>query len=265
MNLKISPKGIIAATNGFVKAHGHEILAGIGISSFVTSIVLAVKVTPTVQKDICKAEEEKGESLTKIELIKVAGKHYIPAIIAATSGAVCVIGATVLENKKVAAVATICQLTEDNLRDFKAHVAETIGEKKTQSIIEETAAKKVEGKDFSDDDMVSTKYGESIFYDPWSARFFGCTKDRVEKAVNAINLRLTGCDFVALNEFYDEIGIPNTQFGNYCGWTTGFGEILHMSYGYGPVPDGRSCSVLDYTVYMEDSIRKLTGARDVIL
>lgn len=265
MNLKISPKGIIAATNGFVKAHGHEILAAIGISSFVSSIVLAVKVTPTVQRDICKAEEEKGETLTKMEIVKVAGKHYIPAIIAATSGAVCVIGATVLENKKVAAVATLCQLTEDNLRDLKTHVAESFGEKKAQTLIEETAAKKIEGKEVSNEELVTTKYGESVFYDPWCGKFFGCTRDRVEKAVNAVNLRLTGCDFVSLNEFYDELDIPNTNFGNYCGWTSRFGEILHMSYGYGPVPDGRSCSVLDYTVYMEDAIRKMTGVSEVII
>lgn len=265
MNLRISPKGIIGAVNGFVNAHGHEILAAVGISSFVTSIVLAVKVTPTVQKDICDAEEEKGESLTKTEIVKIAGKHYIPAAVATVSGAACVIGATVMENKKVAAVATLCQLTEDNLRDLKAHVAETIGERKAQTVIEETAANKVANKEITEDNFVHTRYGESIFYDPWSARFFSSTKDRVERAVNAINLRLTGCDFVSLNEFYDELDIPNTNFGNYCGWTSQLGEILHVSYGYGPVPDGRSCSVLDYTVYMEDSIRKMTGVSEVIV
>lgn len=265
MNLRISPKGIIGAVNGFVNAHGHEILAAVGISSFVTSIVLAVKVTPTVQKDICDAEEEKGESLTKTEIVKIAGKHYIPAAVAAVSGAACVIGATVMENKKVAAVATLCQLTEDNLRDFKAHVAETIGEKKAATIIEETAAKKVESKEMPSDEELKVKYGESIFYDPWSGSYFGCTKDRVEKAVNAINLRLTGCDFVSLNEFYDELDRPNTNLGIYSGWTTRFGENLRMNYGYGPAPDGRSCSVLDYTIYMEDSIRKMTGVSEVIV
>lgn len=265
MNLKISPKCLLSAANGFVKAHGHEILAAIGISSFVSAIGLAVKVTPTVQKDICKAEEEKGAVLTKTEIIKVAGKHYIPAAIAAVCGTACVIGSTVLENKKVAAVATLCQLTEDNLRDLKAHMVESIGEKKSANMIEETAAAKVADKPIAEKEVIQTKYGESLFYDPWQGKYFCCTKDRVEKAVNAMNLRLTGCDFVALNEFYDELDIPNVNFGNYSGWTSRLGENLRMSYGYGPTPDGRSCVVLDYDIYMEDSIRKMHGVSEVLL
>ena len=263
MQLRISPKGVISAMNGFVKAHSHEILAAVGISSFVTSIVLAAKVTPVVEKDICKAEEEKGEPLTKMETIKIAGKHYIPAAVAAVCGTACVIGSTVLENKKVAAVATLCQLTEDNLRDLKTHMTDALGEKKAANIIEETAAKKIETKEIPED-AVTTKYGESIFYDPWSGSYFGCTKDRIQSAVNAINLRLTGCDFVSLNEFYDELGRPNTNFGNYSGWTSSLGELLHVTYGYGPAPDGRSCCVLDYDIFMEDSIRKMTGVADVL-
>ena len=263
MQLRISPKGVISAMNGFVKAHSHEILAAVGISSFVTSIVLAAKVTPVVEKDICKAEEEKGEPLTKMETVKIAGKHYIPAAVAAVCGTACVIGSTVLENKKVAAVATLCQLTEDNLRDLKTHMAESLGEKKANDIIEETAAKKVENRPVPDETL-TLKFGESVFYDPWSGNFFGCTKDRVEKAVNAINLRLTGCDFVSLNEFYDELDVPNTNLGNYAGWTSSLGELLHVTYGYGPAPDGRSCCVLDYTIYMEDDIRKMTGIDTVL-
>lgn len=265
MNLKISPKGLVSAANGFVKAHAHEILAAIGISSFVSAIVMAASVAPEAQKDICKAEEEKGDSLTKMEAVKIAGKHYIPAIVAASCGAACVIGSTVLENKKVAAVATLCQLTEDNLRDLKAHMVESIGEKKSANMIEETAAAKVTDKPVVEKEVIQTKYGESLFYDPWQGKYFGCTKDRVEKAVNAMNLRLTGCDFVALNEFYDELDIPNVNFGNYSGWTSRLGENLRMSYGYGPTPDGRSCVVLDYDVYMEDSIRKMHGVSEVLL
>lgn len=255
----------MTVANSFVKSHGHELLAAIGVSSFVTAIVLAAKAAPVAQKDICKAEEEKGEPLTKMEAIKVAGKHYIPAIVAATCGTACVISSTVLENRKVAAVATICQLTEDNLHDLKTHVVESIGEKKAANIVEETAAKKISDKPAPDEESIPMKYGESLFYDPWHGKYFGCTRDRVEKAVNAVNLRLTGCDFVSLNEFYDELGIPNTNFGNYSGWTSRLGENLRMTYGYGPVPDGRSCAVLDYTVYLEDSIRKMPGVSEVLL
>ena len=263
--MRLPTKGIMTALNQFAKQHGHELLAAFGISGFVGAIVLAAKAAPVAQKDICKAEEEKGGTLTKIEAIKVAGKHYIPSIVSAAGATACIIGATVIENKKFAAVATLCQITEDNLRDLKAHVVESIGEKKASTIIEETAANKISDAEVRDDMLVTTKYGESVFYDPWSGGFFGCTKDRVDKAVNAVNLRLTGVDFVSLNEFYDELDIPNTQLGNYVGWTSRLGENLSMTYGYGPTRDGRSCTVMDFNVYLEEAYRKMTGVSEVLV
>lgn len=265
MKLKISPKGIINATNKFIGAHAHEILAAIGVSSFVTAIIFAAKEAPAVQKDICKAEEEKGEELTTVETLKIGVKHYAPAAVTAVCGAACVIGATVLENRRLAAMLTLCQVTEDNFASLKEHLTESIGPKKTENIIEEVAAKKVENTDVADEDVIKTKYGESIFYDPWSGRFFGSTKDRVERAVANINLRLTGCDFVYLNEFYDELDLPNTNMGNYSGWSSRLGENLNMNWGYGPTKDGRSCAVLDYTIFADGNIRKMCGVSEVLV
>ena len=265
MKFKISPKGIINATNKFIGAHAHEILAAAGISSFITAIIFAAKEAPSVQKDICKAEEKKGESLTTVETIKIGAKHYIPAAVTAVCGAACVIGATVLENRKLAAMLTLCQVTEDNLSSLKEHITESIGPKKTENLIEEVAAKKVADTNLSDEDIVKTKYGESVFYDPWSGRFFGSTKDRVERAVANINLRLTGCDFVYLNEFYDELDLANTNLGNYSGWSSRLGENLNMNWGYGPTRDGRSCAVLDYTIFAEGNIRKMSGVSEVLM
>lgn len=263
--MKLSVKGLTTAVNQITKQHGHELLAAFGISGFIGAIILAAKASPAAQKDICRAAEEKGSELTTMETIKVAGKHYIPPAVSAAGATACIIGATVVENKKFAAVATLCQITEDNLRDLKTHMVEAIGEKKATDLIEETTAKKVSDISVEEHPVVTTKYGESVFYDPWSGKFFGSTKDRVDKAVNAVNLRLTGVDFVSLNEFYDELDVPNTQLGNYVGWTSKLGENLNMTYGYGPTRDGRSCTVMDFNVYLEEAYRKMTGVSEVLM
>lgn len=263
--MRINAKGLTDVLGSFAKAHGHEVLAALGISGFIGAIVLAANASPAAQKDICKAEEEKGEPLTKMEMVKVAGKHYIPTAVSAVGATACIVGSTMIENKKFAAIATLCQITEDNLRGLKNQMINSIGEKKANDIVEEAAASKVSDIRVEENTIVPTKYGESVFYDPWSGNFFGCTKDRVEKAVNAINLRLTGVDFVSLNEFYDELDAPNTQLGNYAGFTSRLGENLNMAYGYGPSKDGRSCTVMDYNVYLEDSYRKMTGIGEVLM
>lgn len=263
--MRINAKGLTDALGNFAKAHGHEVLAALGISGFIGAIVLAAKASPAAQKDICKAEEEKGEPLTKVEMAKVAGKHYIPAAVSAVGATACIVGSTMIENKKFAAIATLCQITEDNLRSLKNQMINSIGEKKTTDVVEEATASKVADIHVEDSMIIPTKYGESVFYDPWSGNFFGCTKDRIEKAVNAVNLRLTGVDFVSLNEFYDELDVPNTQLGNYAGWTSRLGENLNITYGYGPSKDGRSCTVLDYNIFLEEAYRKMTGVSEVLM
>lgn len=263
--MKVSTKSLATWLSNFTKEHGHEMLAALGISGFIGAIVLAAKASPSAQKDICKAEEEKGEPLTKLEAVRVAGKHYIPTVVSAAGATACIVGSTVIENKKFAAVATLCQITEDNLRGLKAQMVNAIGEKKAEDVIEEATAKKVADIQVDDSMIIPTKYGESVFYDPWSGNFFGCTKDRVDKAVNAVNLRLTGVDFVSLNEFYDELDAPNTQLGNYAGWTSRLGENLSMTYGYGPSKDGRACTVMDYNIFLEDAYRKMSGVGEVLM
>lgn len=257
--MKFNPKPLMNAAFGFTKRHLPEILTGLGIGGFLTAIGLAVTATPKANKAIDKAEQEKGEPLTKTETVKAAWKYYIPTAAAAACSTACVIGSTVVDSKRVAALAALYQLTEDNLKDLREHATEMFGKQKENALVTETATKKVADTVLADQVLATTKYGDVIFYDPWSGRFFGCNQDRVEKAKNAVNLRLTGVDFVSLNEFYDELDLPNTQLGNYMGFTSKFGEHMDITYGYGPTGDGRSCTVLDFDIFPGDVYRKLSG------
>ena len=69
-----------------VKKHSPAILTALGIGGFITTTVMAVKVTPKAMEDIENKKKTEGkEKLTRKETIQVVWKHYaIPAALGVT-------------------------------------------------------------------------------------------------------------------------------------------------------------------------------------
>lgn len=54
---------------------------------------MAVRATPKAVKMLEEAESEKGEYLTKLEIIRAAGPIYIPSVLLGVSTIACIFGA----------------------------------------------------------------------------------------------------------------------------------------------------------------------------
>ena len=114
--------------------HSPEILTGIGIAGMVTTTIMAVRVTPkaiTLVEDERKRlqAEEENDILEPIDVIKITWKCYIPAGITCAVSVACLIGASSVNARRNAALATAYTLSESTLRDYQKKVIETIGEK----------------------------------------------------------------------------------------------------------------------------------------
>ena len=94
----------------FITRRSPEILTGIGIAGMITTTVLAVKATPKALILIGQAENEKERDLKPIETVKVAWKPYIPAIVTGTMSTICLIGASSVNLRRNAALATAYKL-----------------------------------------------------------------------------------------------------------------------------------------------------------
>ena len=75
------------------------VVASVGV---VVTTITAVRATPKAVKLLKEAELEKGENLTKVEIIRVAGPSYIPSALLGISTIVCIFGANALNQKKQA-------------------------------------------------------------------------------------------------------------------------------------------------------------------
>lgn len=243
--------------------HSPEILTGIGVAGLLATTVLAVKATPKALKCIDEEKKKqndilledataKGNDITQItklkpiDVVKVTWKCYIPAAVTGLGSVACIIGASSVNAKRNAALATAYALSETALKEYQDKVVETIGEKKEQVIREQIDKDHIERNPVTKVDVVDTRKGNTLCYDYYSGRYFYSDIEEVKKAVNLINSSLLRDDYVSLNELYDELGLPRNGIGDSVGWNVSrIGrELVRARISSQVTDDGRPAIVM---------------------
>ena len=235
----------INTTKGFMKKHSPEILTGIGVTGMITSTVLAVKATPKALILMDEARNIKGDALTPIETVKVAWKPYIPSLITSVVSASCIIGASAVNTKRNAALATAYAISENALITYRDKVIETIGENKEKKIREQIAQDEVNKTPVSGSQVFITPKGDTLCKDSISGRYFKSDIDTIKKAVNELNRQMTHHNYISLNELYSEIGLDSIKTGDRLGWNIDNG-LIEADFSTCLAEDDQPCIVIDY-------------------
>lgn len=252
---KIDFKGLVKSVEKTVVKYGPEILTGIGITGMITSTVLAVKATPKAVRIIQDAEKEK--KIDAKEKIKLCWKLYIPAAVTCLSGAGCVIGASSVNFKRNAALATAYSISEAAIKEYKEKVVETLGEKKEKAIHDEIAKDKVKEMPASLNEVIITGNGTTLCLDSISGRYFMSDMQTIKKAINELNHEMMIDNFVSLNEFYDGIGLAHSKLGSDLGWNVD-GGLIDIHFSSQITDDGRPCLVLNFYVQPDKNYHKFS-------
>ena len=232
----------------FVKRNASTILTCVGGVGVVATSIMAVKATPKALRLIEVATEEKGEELTKLEVVKVAGSIYIPSVVTGIATLACIFGANVLNKRQQAALMSAYALLDNSYREYKNKVVELYGEAADIRIREELAKDKYEEADISEDD------GKQLFYDEFSERYFHAKMEDVIRAEYAINRKISVWGGAALNEFYEELDIPEVDYGNFLGWSSGglmemtWSDWLDFTHEKVVMDDGLECHIISISV-----------------
>ena len=256
----MSFSSLLKSTQSMLKKHSPEILTGIGIAGMVTTVILAVKATPKAMILIEHAGYEKGSnedpcmdmeytSLTKIEMVKVAWKPYVPAVITGVCSIACIIGASSVNVRRNAALATAYTISETALKEYKDKVLETIGEKKEKNVRDSIAQDKVDRDPVLKKEIIVTKTGDTLCYDAMSGRYFKSDMETLKRVENELNRRLLEDGFVCLNDLYDLIGgdMDPIRIGDDLGWDSRTG-LINLSFSSILASDGTPCLVVDFSV-----------------
>lgn len=112
------------------------VVASIGV---VTTTITAVRATPKAIKMLKEAESEKGENLTKLEIIRAAGPTYIPSVLLGVSTIACIFGANTLNQKKQASLMSAYAMLNESYKQYRKAAKTVYGEDADDKIHAEMA------------------------------------------------------------------------------------------------------------------------------
>jgi hypothetical protein len=239
---------LLKSTRTVLVKHSPEILTGMGIAGMVMTTVLAIKATPKALKLIeDKKKEEHTDKLTPVETVKAAWKPYIPVAITGVTSIACIVGASSVNTRRNAALATAYTLSETALKEYKDKVIETIGEKHEKEIREKINKDHIDQKPVTKSNVIFTDKGNTLCFDYHSGRYFRSDIDHIKRAVNELNRRLVGNGYVSLNDFYDELDLEHTKMGYDLGWEIDDGNV-EIDFSAQIANDDTPCIVINYEV-----------------
>lgn len=236
---------MVQQTKRAAKKNSPVILTAVGLTGMVTSTVLAVKATPLALDLIREAEFEKGEELTKTEVVKTTWKPYMPAVGTAIFSMACIIGANSIHMRRSAALATAYKLSQSALHEFKDKAIEVVGEEKVSEIKQKISQDKVDKDPVSKTEVIITDKGKTLMYDTISGRYFESDIEEVKKIVNELNRDMLSDMYISLNQFYSAIGLQHTKAGYDLGWQCDKG-LIEVEFGATIADDGRPCITIDF-------------------
>ena len=236
---------VVRRIGDVISKNSPAILTGLAVAGVVTTAVLAVQATPKAMLLISDAEREKG-LLSNKEIIKVAWKPYIPALVMGGATAACIIGANSINYKRNAALAGVYSLAKTSLNEYQAKVIETIGENKAQKIKDEIIQEKINKDPVTSKEVIITGKGEMLCYDVLSGRYFKNDIEQLRRVQNDLNYTLRTDMWVSLNELYYAMGLAAIDLGEMVGWTVD--DPIDMSFNSMLTDNGEPCLVVDYSV-----------------
>ena len=232
--------------------HAPEILTSIGIGGMITTTIMAVSATPKailiLNEEECRRSKNEAEpKISKKEVVKLTWKCYVPSALVGGMSVACLIGASAVSAKRNAAIATAYTLAESALKTYQEKVIETIGEKKEESIRDAVAKYQIERNPPTSQNIIITNRGETLCYDTISARYFKIDIDKIRRIENDLYTQINNDGYVALNDFYYELGLEGISVGYDLGWNVDDGR-MEIYFTSQLTPDDTPCLVLNYRV-----------------
>lgn len=251
----INPSKAVKFVKNIAVMHGPELLIGIGISGMLTATVMAVKATPKAMDNLEKAKQEKNEAsdsekeqeLTVSEKVKATWKCYAPAVAMTTVSIFCIVGASSINIKRNAALATAYSLSESTLKEYQNKVVETFGEKEETKVRDSVAKDKIDNDPLSHNEIIITGKGKHKCYDATLGGYFESDIEEIRKSINTMNQALMNEMYISVNEFFYELGRPPIEIGDDIGWNIEDG-LIDVSFSSQLADDGTPCLVMSYHI-----------------
>ena len=219
----------------FIRRNSSTILSVTASIGVVVTAVLAVKATPKALELIEESKKDNPD-MSKLDIIKVAWKPYIPSFLMGFSTISCIFGANYLNKRVQTSLISAYAMLDRSYKQYREKCIEMYNVDTDIDIRRKIAQSNYYKNIEIDDDC-------ELFFDFTSMQYFESTLDKVKEALDTINITLAEGGFVYLNDFYEVLGVPLFDYGYNLGWFSSEGP-LEMDYEKVELDDGLECWII---------------------
>ena len=237
---------LLSKSQVFLKRNSSTILTCVGAAGVIATTVTAVKATPKALVLLDKAKDEKGEELTKLEKVKIAGPVYVPTIVLGVSTLACIFGANILNQRAQASLMSAYALVDRSYKDYRKKVEELYGEEAGANVRVAIA------KDKYEENPIEPEEDKQLYYDYYSGRLFESTPYKIRNAEYELNRILMMEEGVCINDWYRLIGLEELDHGEDIGWTS-FANMemywqmwIDFHHETSTMDDGLECMIISF-------------------
>lgn len=221
MNIEKTLEKMCCKATSYVKHNGSTILTVIAAGGVILTGVSVAKATPKAMALKKEAEEEKGKELTPMETVIVAGPAYITPICIGAATIGCIFGANILNQRQQAALTSAYMMLDNSYKKYREKLKEIYGEEADINIRNSIM--------FEERNPEIIAYAPGVqglpcngeiatFYERYLDKYFEAPIEAVQNAEYHLNRNLAMRGDVALNEFYEFLGLPKIKSGDVLGW-----------------------------------------------
>lgn len=202
-------------TKLFFAKNSPTILTCIGAAGMISTVIFAVKATPKAIELLEEEKKAQGEELTKVDIVLTAGPAYIPTIALGTATLACFFGANVLSQKQTRSLTAAYALLERTYNDYRNKLIELHGEEMDKEIRDAIV------RDHANYHVIDCDIPENklIWYDDISGNSVSRYEREIIDAEYHLNRNFTMRGYATLNEFYEFLGMPLTEYGERMVWS----------------------------------------------
>ena len=212
-----------------LKLQKTTILSFVATVGVISTTATAIVATPKAVKLLkAKKKELKTDNLSKIEIIKITWKCYIPTIIIGATTIVCIFSIDTLNKNQQALLTSSYNLLKDRYDAYIDKVKEIHGQDAHDKIVEAIAKEECKDVVISaesicantslDVDEGSEPEVIRTFYDVYSKRYFEASLSKVLQAQYHLNRNFSIGGEVNINQFYDFLGLSHIENGDELGF-----------------------------------------------
>lgn len=233
----------IVATNTskFLKQHSPEILTALGASGVITTAYLTGVATWHARGSL-EATYTDPDKIELKEKVEHVWRFYIPPVVSGTLTVCLIFSARQAGTRRTAAAVSAYSLTEKAYSEYRERVVEQLGEKAEQRIRDEIKQDAV--SEHGPKEIIITGGGDVLCCELLTHRYFKSDMETLRRIQNEINSRINNELYVALDEFYDLVGLEHTSQSDILGWDSD--KLMDLMFSTVISEGGVPCLAFNY-------------------